>query len=463
MKIRKVTMGIAASLGIQQSVWASGYQFDLQSVRAQANANANAAEASDPSTIFYNPAGLAMLDGTQMTLGTTAVDPHSTFSYSTAIAASGQPILGNTGGDYGGEAVIPHGYVSHRLSDDMVAGVGLFVPYGAPIDYDEQFVGRYFSNAIDFKSVALNPSLGIELSDQHHIGLGLSAQYLDIELQNNIETSAVAFASCMAGVGVADLCLPVAGVYAGQPDSKATISGTDWGYGFNLGYLFTPGKATRIGLAYRSYIHHQLSGDAIFSVPATLPGGDSVPLNGGIRMAMADSNAKVDLTTPETLSAHLYHQLLPDVAVMADIAWNRHSRLQNIAIQIPTDMIPTRNIAYKTAWRNSLRASVGLSYKATEQWTWRTGYMYDQSPVTDAKYTLTVLPDANRQMYSLGGSYSLSEKTTIDFAYSFLRLNDAAIQRTDDDYIAENGSPGTLTGEYDAYFHLLGLSLSYHF
>ena len=49
---------ILITAGIAAQAHASGYHFGTQSVSSQATANSSAAEAADPSTIFYNPAGL---------------------------------------------------------------------------------------------------------------------------------------------------------------------------------------------------------------------------------------------------------------------------------------------------------------------------------------------------------------------------------------------------------------------
>ena len=54
-----MTMGALASASL--TAHASGYHFGTQSVSAQATANASAAEATDATTLFYNPAGMTRL------------------------------------------------------------------------------------------------------------------------------------------------------------------------------------------------------------------------------------------------------------------------------------------------------------------------------------------------------------------------------------------------------------------
>ena len=67
---------ILITAGIAAQAHASGYHFGTQSVSSQATANSSAAEAADPSTIFYNPAGLTKLDGTQATINLNLVVPN---------------------------------------------------------------------------------------------------------------------------------------------------------------------------------------------------------------------------------------------------------------------------------------------------------------------------------------------------------------------------------------------------
>jgi long-chain fatty acid transport protein len=80
----------AMSVGAQ----ASGYRFGSQSVAGQGTADANGAEANDASTIFYNPAGLSRLEGTQISVGATVVVPHSTYSDTGSTHFTGAPTGG---------------------------------------------------------------------------------------------------------------------------------------------------------------------------------------------------------------------------------------------------------------------------------------------------------------------------------------------------------------------------------
>ncbi|MGG6495905.1 UNVERIFIED_CONTAM: outer membrane protein transport protein, partial [Bacteroidetes bacterium 56_B9] len=79
---------------------ASGYHFGSQSASAQGTANANAAEASDASVLFYNPAGLSRLEGSQASGVLNLVLPRGRFSDEGSITQFGLSTRGGAAGDF---------------------------------------------------------------------------------------------------------------------------------------------------------------------------------------------------------------------------------------------------------------------------------------------------------------------------------------------------------------------------
>lgn len=126
----------AAGLLPAGAALASGYNFGTQSAAAQGVANANGAEAADASTVYANPAGMVRLKGTQSSLVLNAVAPDVRFSGSATVGGSG------SGGDPVELTVVPHGYITHQVNERFTVGLGLFVPFGANIDYGDDFAGR---------------------------------------------------------------------------------------------------------------------------------------------------------------------------------------------------------------------------------------------------------------------------------------------------------------------------------
>ena len=127
MRQLSISLIVAAALATAADrAQASGYRFGSQSVAAQGTADANGAEANDPSAIFYNPAGLAQLDGLQISLGATVVLPRSRYTDLGSTHFTGQPAGGTETDDYLPDAVLaPSFYLSKKNRRALDRRVGL--------------------------------------------------------------------------------------------------------------------------------------------------------------------------------------------------------------------------------------------------------------------------------------------------------------------------------------------------
>src|SRR5256712_10611840 len=97
---------LALLVGLTTAAFAGGVSFTEQGAAASGKANAFAGEANDPSAIFYNPAGITQLPGTQLMIGTSIVKLDSIFRTSTP---SGESELQDQ------FPIIPHFYITHRF------------------------------------------------------------------------------------------------------------------------------------------------------------------------------------------------------------------------------------------------------------------------------------------------------------------------------------------------------------
>jgi long-chain fatty acid transport protein len=59
----------------------------------------------------------------------------------------------------------------------------------------------------------------------------------------------------------------------------------------------------------------------------------------------------------------------------------------------------------------------------------RAGYLYDHSPVL-TEYVDPMLPDANRNGYTIGVGYKINEQWRVDASYFFLKFNQRTVQNT---------------------------------
>lgn len=188
--IKKSVIAIGAAL-VAQSAFASGYHFGTQSVSAQSTANASAAEAADPSTLFYNPAGLTKLEGTQATINLNIVAPnvkyHDAEAYYPEIEGK-YPVQDKVQGSTSGKITdsvqaVPHMYASHQLNDQFTVGLGAYIPFGSGTEYDHDSVLRYNLNELGLQTIALQPTVAYKLNDQHSFAVGLVAQHTKANLR----------------------------------------------------------------------------------------------------------------------------------------------------------------------------------------------------------------------------------------------------------------------------------------
>lgn len=470
MNPKYISLIIAAALGaVSLSANASGYRFGSQSVSSQGTAEANGAEAADASTVFANPAGLTRLEGTQIMGGITAVVPHSTFSDGGSKRFTGTSSGGLTTQDgYAPDVVAaPSLYASKKINEQWTAGFGLFVPYGTKLDYDNNWSGRYALTNIKLESIALNPSVGFKLNEQHSFGFGVTAQFMKAKLGQGVDVPGSIAA--LTGTPQAAALVKAIVTAGGNPAALATVkdghgdmNGDDWGFGWNIGYLFQLNQNTRFGLAYRSSIKHELKGDAVwdFNVTSDQVVNKIIAANSG----KANSAALVELRSPETFSINGFHQIDSQWAVMGDATWTRNSRMQSIDIQFPGTVQGDEVI--RQQWKNTWRFSVGANYKLNDNVTLRGGASYDQTPVRDVTLRHPALPDEDRTQLSFGANWKLSPNSSVDLAYSYLHFKDA------DGNYKNSCSPltvgctgnGELTkGTWQTHLSLIGLAYNYKF
>lgn len=407
---------------------ASGFALIEQSVTGLGNAYAGgSAGAEDASTIFFNPAGMTRLKGTQVLFGSHLVIPSAQFNNEGSTRINGSSLGTDRGKDAGSAGLVPNFYLSHDLGTNVFVGLGINSPFGLVTDYGTTWIGRYHATKTDMLTININPSIAYKATDYLSFGAGVSAQYMKVEYDSMVDQSALASA-----------------------DGSVINKGDSWGFGFNAGVLVDIAKDARIGLAYRSQIKHKLSGDADFS--------NINPVLAALRR-LSDTDITATVTLPDTLSLSGHYAFNDQWAVMADVTWTNWSVFDEVRIKFQNgaaDGVTT------TDWKDSWRYSLGLTYKPAAAWTLRTGIAFDQSPVSAPEHRTPRIPDADRLWLSCGFSYTLSKSLGIDFGYTHIFVDDPKIN-----LIAtatnENAARGNLRGTIDAQVNILSAQVRWSF
>ncbi len=375
MMFRKtvISWSVASALVVMASnAVAGGFGLIEQSGSGLGNAFAGgAASAEDASTIYYNPAGLSRVKGTQVAVAMHAIRPSAKFT------GTGIPPAVNMGGDPGSWGYVPNGYFSMGISPSLTVGLGLNAPFGLQTQYDAGWVGRNHGIKSQIETINLNPSLAYKVSDTFSVGAGISYQHIRGGLSG----------------------------FAGAAGSSQ-LSGSDNAWGYNFGALFNVTPQTRVGLAYRSQIKYTLKGEVAFSaIPA---------LNGPVSLA---------ISMPDNFSASVFHQLNDRWDLMADATWTGWSVLKELRVLRANGALLSLT---PENWRDTWRLSAGANYHYNDQWMTRVGVAFDQTPVADMYRTVRI-PDQSRTWLSIGGQYKPGKDSAIDIGYAYLFMKDATI------------------------------------
>ncbi len=392
---------------------AAGLQLLEQSPRLTGTGySGTAAWAADASMAYYNPAGLTRLEGGSLVAAGYVIDPNLELRADKATTW-GQNITGSNGSmsvEGGSLVALPLFHFAQRISDGWVGYLGVTVPFGNNTDYDDTGVTRYLGTLSALRSININPAVAWEPMEGLSIGAGFNAQVVRARINQK-------------------LAVPTFPINPAN-DINSRVFADDWAFGWNMGLLYEITEVARVGVAYRSAVHHTLTGSVDLDIPqvgAFLP---ATSLSG---------NSRMGISAPNTLIASGFWSPFDWLDVMADFQWTQWSIFQQLSVQLDVPSLPpaleqltggsTINDAVYEGFRDGYRGTVGFQVHPSDQWTVRMGTGFDGSPVHDANRTVR-LPDGNRVLLSFGFGYEVLDDIFVDFGYSHFFVSDGTLDET---------------------------------
>lgn len=472
MNNKLMTMITSAALLFScEKAFSSGFYLIEQSVSGMGTAYANgAAYAEDASTIWFNPAGLTSICGTQLVAGVHGVIPVADYDDEGSIAINGftapasqvgvpnstQPLTsyknqGNDDGRDGGEwALVPQTYFSKQINNCLWLGLGVTSPYGLTTDYSDNWRGRYHAIRSSVLTINLNPSIAWKINKCLSIGAGFNAMYLHAKL-----THAVDFGL----LGLYFLGNPTAaglGLVPQESDGRVEVKGNSWGYGGNVGVVYEPCCGTRLGVSWRSEVKHKVKGDEKFK---DIPYGIGLT---PLAQVFQDTGAKADVTLPMQLSVSGYHEFNRCFAVMGDITWTRWSCLKELRFEFENENQADGVTTFD--WNDALRYSVGVHYRPNDCFIARLGVAYDETPVPDAEHRTPRVPDEDRLWLATGFGYKINDCTRIDIGYAHIFVSEPKIDKATNLLTTpEDWFRGGIFGKYDAKVDIVSAQVVVNF
>ncbi len=394
---------------------AAGIAVLEQSVQGLGNAySGGTAGGEDISTIFYNPAGLSEYAGTDIISGGHFAIPKIRFKGDSSSDSLNRPLTGGSGGNAADNVVIPNLYLATDLTGPLRFGLGITVPFGLGARYDKNWQGRYEAIDSQLKTIDINPAIAYALNDKISLGFGLSAQYIDIELTNALDFGSICFGQLEAAT-----CSQI-GLSPQSADGQVKLEADGWSWGYNAGVLLKPFPGFRLGIAYRSKIDHKVKGDASFQVPDS-----AQPLTA--TGAFKNTDIKAESYLPASLSIGAIYEPDQEWAMLLDVTWTQWNKLEKLTTQFdnPAQPASTLNLDFK----NTIRASLGLTYHINPAWSIRSGFAYDESPIRNARSRTFRIPDSDRYWLTIGLGYRHNSNLKFNLAYAHIFIKDGRIER----------------------------------
>lgn len=377
------------------SLSAAGIAIIEQSVSGFKTGYAGAVTSLDePSTIFFNPAGLSRVKGTQFTIGAHILNPTGNF-IDEGSTINNSPLLLKTteqDRDVAETLYIPNVFASYQVNNKTTLGLGVFSPFGLGIEHKPGWIGRYHGTKNEMLTININPSIAYKASDCLTFGVGLTAQYEKAELGSDIDFG-----------GIAKKNLNISGYQL--DDGSVKITGDGWAYGFNVGLLYEMSPCARWGVSYRSSLASALKGRATFN---RSPSGDTLMQTLGV---FKDTDVETEITLPETLIFGFYNRFAPEYAIMFDGQYTNWNRFKELRVQFDNPIQPDEVISMN--WKGKMRYAGGFHYYPNNCLTIGVGGGVDHSPVNDENRSARI-PDSSRKFWTTGLSYNLGKCFVLD-------------------------------------------------
>jgi long-chain fatty acid transport protein len=388
--------------------WSLGVRIGDQNPAATARGNAFTATADNPSAIYYNPAGITQLEGTQVLLGGYGV------TIKERVSLDAGEDFRNTNNEF---QFVPQAYMTWTSKKLPISlGLGFYAPFGFALDYPDDTAFRTISKKGMIEYLTVSPVLAWKITDTLSVAAGATINYAKAELERGVLANG----------------------------DKFRFEGDDTAYGFTAGIMWAPHPMHHFGVNYRSATTMDFEGTSHlqydgFSVPTPF-GPFKVP---GVNQREHAETQSFDF--PQVVVFGYSFRPTEDWNFEFNIDWTDWDSLNTVTLkQKSGDVLLPFN------WRSSIFYEFGVTKKLAYGLHTSVGYMYSENSVPDESFTPSI-PDSNRHIFSVGIGQKL-EKWNWDLAYQYAHGPERE---------SNLGLPSD--GKYRFDSHAVTLSLGYNF
>jgi len=406
--------------------WA-GYE---QGAKAHGMGGAFTGLADDVTAIYYNPAGITQLEGTQISLGFSIPTVEGKFK---SAGTSGMP--GVSPGDETDldrqTFFIPNFYIASKINDKLSLGFGAYTIFGLGFKWPDSFEGRFAPGGkkAELFTMTLNPVAAYQITEKLSFSLGGRIEYADLKLENKIF------------------------VAPGVDEVGSEISGDDFGYGWNAAMLYKFSESFSAGLNYRSKMKHSFDDlDVNFS--------PQISTIGPIPVGLTNTKANLDVELPQFLSLGTAWSRGP-FTLTFDVYWWDWSANDELNFQFSDPVAGQTFNTIPLSWKDTWTYAIGAEYKINafdRDISLRGGFMYEECPIPDE----TVGPagyQGDNLLYNIGLG-SMIGPFYCDFFFTYVHTKD----RTWNNDLGNVPGGGPISGEFSDYnTFIFGSNITYKF
>jgi long-chain fatty acid transport protein len=408
--------------------WGSGFALFEVGGRQAGMAGTMVAIGDDPSTLFWNPAGMAFQtnEGIQLVFGTSLIWPEQTFTGDSPFPGDG----------YTAEQVDQMFFPAHiflgiPVNERLELSFAFYSPFGLGTEWEDDSLGNFIAQKTDLMVFDLGLSLAYQLSESFAVGVGVDYMTATIELTQDIGLINP-FNQRLTNVGSAHL----------------KSDGLNAAWAWNAGVLWKIGGGFSVGASYRSEFTIDGEGNGVFTqVPTGYPEYD------GALQAVFPFDTEVPIMAsidfPDFWNVGLAWQnekwtVSGQYGVMG---WSVYQELPIIFPENPEfSTIRDENFEDASQWR------VGVELRANRHWDLRLGYLEDETPQPPEGMS-PLLADGDRVSY-MGGLGYHTERFRFDIAYEYVDLESRS---------TEGASYDGFDGLYEGNSPLLHMSFTIKF
>jgi long-chain fatty acid transport protein len=348
--------GILGSSGLAS---ANAFNINEHDAAVTGRGGATAASNTTPSSIVYNPGGLAVAEGTSFTIGSSLYMAEGSY----------QPAGGSETTTDSRPSVVPSFYLTSRLHDMLAVGVGLHLPFGLAVSWPDAHAQQDVIQDQSLRTYFITPAIGINLDKQIpglSIGGGVDIVPATVQLER-----AVLF---------------------GDAEGTAVLGGEAVGVGGRAGIMYRR-KALHLGVMWRSNVKLDFEGTGDFDIDN--PYRAQLPPDGDI---------STSITLPQSVWGGIGYEASSRLELEYNAVWINWNKFEELRISLPggVDTVTPEN------YKNTVSHRLGIEYKWPTA-AIRAGFVYDPTPIPSSTLSAQ-LPDIDRKNVTLGGSKKFNDQ-----------------------------------------------------